>query len=336
MGIPFYPSLFSPSEDNDSGSRWVETKRLLEANPHLITLELLVSVLKQQPPTFVVELLLSHAPLLLSLLDMPKQQKGPTPLQVAVAEGCNVDVVKLLVQACPWALCVTNVNAPEDPLSLAKRLDQQDLQDLLQRPLVRWLQEAAAESQQQCNRTLQSSIHHDDHYHHHDHQQQHLQQEQQEDLANVKLLCARLLKRNQQLSKDIKLCQTTIQSLSMIQSNTTITRTPEQTPNAEAPSNYTIVQIRLEEEAVLNEVARNELVEWKQDMEQQLLVLFHHYHHHHHQKAEQPLLIRVQEHEEDSEHNPPPTSTTKEQGRESQRLLFNRRPNRRNVCRPFL
>lgn len=243
MGSPFYPCLFSPSEEeeDDIVGRWEEIKRRLQANPDVISMELLLSVLKQRPPTYVVEYLLTHSSVQSDHL-LPR--RGPTPLQVAVVEGCNAAIVKLLTQACPWALCVTSEAAPEDPLSIAKRLGKPDLVAVLQRPMTHWLEKDIAIVPKRCK-------------------------EGEEDLNNVKLLCARLIKRNQQLSKDVKHLKTTIQA--MIQSDRCNVKLAEE----EATTNCRINEweIRLEEEAAWNEAVRNDLVGWKQEVQKQWLTL---------------------------------------------------------------
>jgi len=350
MVIPFYPSLFSPSEEEDDSAaggagagahRWEETKRLLAANPQIINMDLLLSVLKQQPPAYMVEFILSqhhHHNYHYPPLDLvPKQ--GPTPLQLAVTEGCDIKVIELLIQACPWALCVTNAEAPEDPLSLAKRLGkQQDLQELLQRPLVEWLVEEKKESSQSSFRyTNKPKLHNQSFIHH--------QEEQEEDLANVKLLCARLLKRNQQLSKEIKLCQSTIQSMiqqskileevnpkASISTTTTITDDNDNDDDDNtAETRIDELEIRLEEEAALNQLVRNDLVEWKQDMEEQLM--FHKKQESHFQQQRQ---AQQQQYKNDDENDPPPTTTRSENKKQHRsRTLSDHRPKRKSVCRPF-
>ncbi|CAJ1963990.1 unnamed protein product [Cylindrotheca closterium] len=334
MGIPFYPSLFSPSEEEDTDARWEETKGLLQTNPQLLTVELLLSILKQQAPVHVVEFFLLSSQPTLDL--MPKV--GPTPLQLAAAEGCCPNVVQLLIRACPWALCVTSVAEPEDPLSLAKKFGQEDLVKLLERPLVEWLEESSLLSSPLKQTTLlqgSSTI-----------LQQQQQQEQQEDLANVKLLCARLLKRNQQLSKEIKLCQqqqvmsmgVVIPKLSSQQTMTTATR--EQNMNDSDKATNTRIaelEIRLDKEATLHEMVRNDLKECKQGMTTVMMMIKQHQQQQYMWKQQTAQSQKKEEESifQDDENSPPPTSDSnkKKQQHESQRLT--NRPRRKSVCRPF-
>ena len=334
MGIPFYPSLFSPSEEDgkDDDRRWEETKRLLQANPQIINVELLLSVLKQQPPIYVVEFFLSHP-----LLDLTTSKLGPTPLQLAVTEGCDIQIVELLIQACPWALCVTSVAEPEDPLSLAKRLGKpQELLELLQRPLVQWLEESSSSSSYLRNHNQQNQQQHPTLLHGSVLQQQQQHQEQQEDMANVKLLCARLMKRNQQLSKEIKLCQTTIVQQAIKPTTSREEKTPiDDNSKAKTTTRIAELEILLEEQAALNEVMRNDLEEWKQGMMMMMLEQ---------QKAQSQrmtILRQVEEEEayqdDDDENNHPSTSdnNNKKHHHASRRRLLSDRPKRKSVCRPF-
>jgi hypothetical protein len=68
--------------------------------------------LRHRPPLHVIHFMLH---LNSKAASIPK--KGPTPLQVAIQHACSVDVIKALIQACPFALVATNPGSYLDPLS---------------------------------------------------------------------------------------------------------------------------------------------------------------------------------------------------------------------------
>ena len=78
-----------------------------------MTRHVLILVLKNRPPLHVVEFMLSLNP---QAADIPPQ--GPSPLQVAVRHNASVDVIRLVIQACPLALVATH--SGYDPLMYAK------------------------------------------------------------------------------------------------------------------------------------------------------------------------------------------------------------------------
>ena len=129
---------------------------------------------------------------------------GPTPLQVAVKYNASVDVLELLLEACPFALCVTNPNHVQDPLSYAKqhRKHEPDVLELLSRPLSFWVTE-------QKDRDPNASM---THYNLQDknnctlctnQRQQHSSCVDRQELENVKLLCVRVLKSHKRLTEHI-------------------------------------------------------------------------------------------------------------------------------------
>lgn len=111
---------------------------MLKANPSLVTYHILCMALKHNPPTSIIQFMLDLNP---KAAGVPKA--GLTPLQVAVQSSSSVDVVRLLVEACPLALVATNPGSYLDPLSYAKRFraDETELIKLLSLPLSYWIQE---------------------------------------------------------------------------------------------------------------------------------------------------------------------------------------------------
>ena len=89
---------------------------MIRNNPLLITPHVFGTILKHNPPLDVIDLMLTLQP---SVANIPKQ--GPTALQLAVQHGASWEVVRAVLKACPFALCVTNPQCPEDPLSYASK-----------------------------------------------------------------------------------------------------------------------------------------------------------------------------------------------------------------------
>ena len=93
---------------------WKEAMAMIRDNPALLTPRVFWTTLEQNPPSHVIEFMLQMSPQVASI---PKQ--GPTALQVAVQHGASIGVIQKLLEACPFALCVTNPNHAMDPLSYA-------------------------------------------------------------------------------------------------------------------------------------------------------------------------------------------------------------------------
>eukprot|EP00980_Cylindrotheca_fusiformis_P003646 scaffold818_cov136-Cylindrotheca_fusiformis.AAC.12 len=174
--------------------QWDLMSCLLKENPRLMTSAVLISALQKRPSKGSVECMLSVNP---KSAHVPNE--GPTPLQIAVKYGCSCEVVSLLVKACPMALCQTNPGYDEDPLSYAKQhfRDNSELIELLKRPLGNWLEarvpEPLPENTDSVDLTqdgspvlaiTQTSI-------------------DQQDISNVKLLCARLIKGHKKLKQQL-------------------------------------------------------------------------------------------------------------------------------------
>ena len=92
---------------------WNRAAQVLAARPSLMTQHVLLLVLKNRPPAHVVDFMLSLNP---RAADVPKE--GPSPLQVAVRYNASVQVIKIVIQACPLALVATH--SGYDPLMYAK------------------------------------------------------------------------------------------------------------------------------------------------------------------------------------------------------------------------
>lgn len=93
--------------------------------------------LKRRAPIYLVRFMLKVNP---EAASIPKQ--GPSPLQIALQSSCTVDVVKALVDVCPFALVVTNPGSYLDPLSYAKRFrpSETELIRLLSLPFNHWIE----------------------------------------------------------------------------------------------------------------------------------------------------------------------------------------------------
>lgn len=123
-------SLLLPDSFHDR--RWFKTTSLLRADPSLMTSKLLIVGLKNHAPLHVIKFFLGLNP---KAAGIPKE--GPTPLQVAVQHNASKEVVKELIEACPFALIVTTSAEWLDPLSYARkfRSTETELIELLSRPL---------------------------------------------------------------------------------------------------------------------------------------------------------------------------------------------------------
>lgn len=171
-----------------------------------MTQEVLILALQKQPPAHVIKFMLSVNPRVGS--SIPKE--GPTPLQVAVIHNASIEVIEILLQACPFSLCVTNPTHAEDPLSYAKRhrKDDKALIDLLSQPLSYWVEERCRDPEASLT-NITSSSHADNNgrtpppsSHH-----QYYPPVDKQELYNVKLLCAKLLKNHKKMMKQMNTCQ---------------------------------------------------------------------------------------------------------------------------------
>jgi hypothetical protein len=174
-----------------SADQWVQASCALRDNPSLVTPRVLIKALQNQPPVHVIRFMLSVNP---KAATVPKQ--GPTPLQVAVQYNASLEVVETLLEACPFALCVTNPQHAEDPLSYAKRHRKHDkkLLELLSRPLSFWVSKrnrdpnASITSFREDRVPPPSAV-------------------DKQDIYNVKVLCAQVLKGHKKLAKQLVKCQ---------------------------------------------------------------------------------------------------------------------------------
>ena len=114
---PKKPVAGSSSSSTSSAQTWIQASDMLKKNPALMTSRVLLRALENQPPVEVIRFMLETNPKSASI---PKE--GPTALQVAVRNNASKEVVEALLEACPFALCVTNPNNTEDPLSYALSL----------------------------------------------------------------------------------------------------------------------------------------------------------------------------------------------------------------------
>ena len=182
-----------------AGGKRVQGCDTLKGNLSRLTPEILITTLQKKPPAHVIRFMLSVNPKAASI---PKT--GPTPLQVAVKYNASVDVLEVLLEACPFALCVTNPNHVQDPLSYAKqhRKHEPDVLELLSRPLSFWVTE-------QKDRDPNASM---THYNQQDknnctlctsQRQKHSSCVDRQELENVKLLCVRVLKSHKRLTEHI-------------------------------------------------------------------------------------------------------------------------------------
>lgn len=104
-------------ENTTVGEHWVQATCMVRDDPSLLTSRVFYTSLEHQPPVDVVRFMLSVNP---KLANIPKE--GPTALQVAVQNQASLEVIELLLEACPFALCVTNPKHAMDPLSYASTL----------------------------------------------------------------------------------------------------------------------------------------------------------------------------------------------------------------------
>lgn len=133
-------SLVFKDTENPS-DEWEHAKVVLQANPSLMTPQILHLALRNQPPLEVVEFMLSVN---VRAASLPKRE--PTALQCAVRYHASIDVVKCLLMACPFALLASNLDDTQfkNPLECARatRADETELIEMLSQPLSFWLIES--------------------------------------------------------------------------------------------------------------------------------------------------------------------------------------------------
>lgn len=114
-----------PVEDEDGtsepdiiefGEQWMQASYMLKKNPSLVTRRVLFAALQHSPPVELISFMLSVNP---DVASIPKE--GPTALQVAVTHKAGLEVIRILIDACPFALCATNPGHPLDPLTYASK-----------------------------------------------------------------------------------------------------------------------------------------------------------------------------------------------------------------------
>jgi hypothetical protein len=134
--------------------QWKRASLMLKTNPTLVTNHILCMALRHRPPLHVIHFMLH---LNSKAASIPK--KGPTPLQVAIQSACSLDVIKALIQACPFALVATNPGSYLDPLSYVKRFrpNENDLIGLLSLPLSHWLCGGGTNSGEAAGNTTSTS-----------------------------------------------------------------------------------------------------------------------------------------------------------------------------------
>lgn len=104
------------NEFQPNASQWKRIAQVYHKKQHLLTPGVFHTTLEKNPPAFVVQQMLKLAPQLASL-----PSSGPTALQVAVQSGASVKVVRMLLEACPFALCVLDPLDAMYPLSYASK-----------------------------------------------------------------------------------------------------------------------------------------------------------------------------------------------------------------------
>ena len=129
------PSLLS-QPNAYAEQQWNRASNMLQTNPTLVTHHILCMALKHRPPLHAIQLMLH---LNSKAASIPKT--GPTALQIAVQNTCSLEVITLLIQACPFALVATNPGSHLDPLSYAKRFrsSEHELIKLLSLPFSHWM-----------------------------------------------------------------------------------------------------------------------------------------------------------------------------------------------------
>ena len=193
------------ARDAEAAEKWVHNCCVFRDNPSLMTSRMLISALKNQPPIHVVQFILSANPKAASI---PKN--GPTPLQVAVEHNASIDVIQCLLEACPFAVCVTNPDHPQDPLSYAKKHHRhnKELIEILQRPLIYWINQREKDAQPSVTSlTVEDDNRRIDPPLSTPRTPNEPSQIDRQEIDNVKKLCAQVLKGHKKLSKRVTTCQ---------------------------------------------------------------------------------------------------------------------------------
>ena len=134
-------------------TQWQKAYTMLERNPSLMTGGILAMALKRRAPLNLIRFMLKLNP---GAASIPK--KGPSPLLIAVQSQCSTDIIKELIQVCPFALVATNPGSHLDPLSYAKRFRpaETDLIRLLSHPVNHWI---SGKDQNSTQSDLLSAVH---------------------------------------------------------------------------------------------------------------------------------------------------------------------------------
>lgn len=127
-----------------ANQQWQRAAGLFKANPSLVTYNVLCMALKHRPPLSIIKYMLK---INRKAAGIPKE--GPTPLQVAIQHSCSNEVVRELIEACPFQLVATNPGSHLEPLSYVKRFrpEEKELIKLLSRPLNDWVEDVVEKSQ---------------------------------------------------------------------------------------------------------------------------------------------------------------------------------------------
>ena len=109
--------------------------------------------LHSKPPLEIIQCMLELNPHAASI---PKT--GPTALQIAVKHYAAHDVIRRLLQACPFAMLDTT-NDFATPLELAQTFRQNDLEliDMLSKPLIYWMDQSSVKKRRSSTSTKRLS-----------------------------------------------------------------------------------------------------------------------------------------------------------------------------------
>jgi hypothetical protein len=108
--------LVIPTKITIDASHWHRVIQTIHRNPTILTPTVFMRTLQREPPLTVIQEMLRLAPQVARL-----PPSGPTALQVALEAGAAVGVVRAVVAACPFALCVTRSFDAIDPLLYASK-----------------------------------------------------------------------------------------------------------------------------------------------------------------------------------------------------------------------
>lgn len=106
----------TPTRISADSSHWQRVLQTINRKPALVTQKVFFETLQRRPPVPVVLQMLRVAPQVATL-----PSSGPTALQVALQSGASLGVVRTLLEACPFALCVARSFDAIDPLSYASK-----------------------------------------------------------------------------------------------------------------------------------------------------------------------------------------------------------------------